>query len=60
MPVVGCIGTYDTGDGAARAALSSSGVVTGARQVKSRQTYAAGAPSTGPRPNQLPDRPVVL
>ena len=31
-------------------ALSSSGVVTGAWQVNWRQTYAAGAPLTSPRP----------
>ena len=34
----------------ARASLSCSGVVTGAWQVNWRQTYAAGAPLTSPRP----------
>ena len=33
-----------------RASRNSSGSVTGARQLKSRHTYAAGRPSTGVRP----------
>lgn len=49
---------YPSRAGPASAARTSSAVVTGARQAKFSQTYAAGLPSTRPRPARSGTRSV--